>query len=554
MVIAITLENGKARVNPVEFLGRELFERYRVVCDRMGALFNRDAKANIAELSSVPALKEQLTKAGFIPRLHPELEAALGAREGAATAARAGAGGRLALVTAAMAKSGLAPFPYQAVGIDWLAPRQAALLCDEPGLGKTIQALVAAPPGPILVIPPAIAKGVWLRETLRWRPDLQPYVCTGRGSFRWPGQNEIVIINGDILPPLEEALPSGELIKLFPFANPPANMTVIVDECHLFKSGKAQRTMRLRKLLKSAWAAGGRVWGLTGTPLLNRPEELASLLSTFGLFNECFGSWTRYLRVMCGQKKYWGGFEWGKPKQEAIDGIKKVMLRRLRKDVLPDLPEKIYEPIPVEIDSEAQRLCDEAREALQAQGISLAQVIFEARSLGGAFECIARVRKALATAKLPATLDLLEEYEESQEPVLVFSAHRPPIDVLGKRSGWASITGDTPAHRRTELEELFQAGHLKGLALTIDAGGTAITLTRAHQAIFVDLEWTPAINQQAEDRICRIGQTRGVIIKRLFAQDTIDQDVEELLRGKQKIIDQTINAAATRPEQQVNLL
>jgi len=103
--------------------------------------------------------------------------------------------------------------------------------------------------------------------------------------------------------------------------------------------------------------------------------------------------------------------------------------------------------------------------------------------------------------------------------------------------------GGTPNDERTSIEESFQRGELLGIAATIQAGGVAITLTRSHHALFTDLEWTPALNAQAEDRICRIGQTNGCIITRLQANHVLDERINELLSQKQTLITSSVDAA-----------
>jgi superfamily II DNA or RNA helicase len=149
----------------------------------------------------------------------------------------------------------------------------------------------------------------------------------------------------------------------------------------------------------------------------------------------------------------------------------------------------------------------------------------------------------LAKAKIEAMLQIVEEYEEQEEPLVVFSAHRAPIDLLEGREGWAVITGDTRPEDRTKIEDAFQRGELRGIACTIKAGGVAITLTRASHALFVDLEWTPALNAQAEDRICRIGQSRGVIITILVADHPLDIRIAQLLAQKRVYIEGSVDAA-----------
>lgn len=205
---------------------------------------------------------------------------------------------------------------------------------------------------------------------------------------------------------------------------------------------------------------------------------------------------------------------------------------------MPELPKKTVQIWPVELSASLKKQCDAALEKIGG-----ADELEKLITKGASFNDLARIRAALATAKMPAMLELIEELEEQDEPVVVFSAHRAPIDHLAQRKGWAVITGDTSPEERTAIEDRFQAGELRGVGATIKAGGVAITLTRACRAIFVDLDWTPGLNQQAEDRICRIGQKRPVLITVLTAEHPLDERVSELLEEKVGIIDASVNAA-----------
>jgi len=153
------------------------------------------------------------------------------------------------------------------------------------------------------------------------------------------------------------------------------------------------------------------------------------------------------------------------------------------------------------------------------------------------------MRELLAKAKIPAMLNLVEEFEEQEEPLLVFSAHRAPIDTLAQREGWATITGDVSADERQVIAKDFQDGKYKGLAMTIDAGGVALTLTRASQVLFVDRTFTPGLNEQAEDRVFRIGQTRGVIISTLVGDHYLDRRLASILCEKTELIKASVEAS-----------
>src|SRR5262245_21495662 len=166
------------------------------------------------------------------------------------------------------------------------------------------------------------------------------------------------------------------------------------------------------------------------------------------------------------------------------------MLRRRREEALPQLPAKQYRTVVVGLDRLLGRDLDRLWEEWGRW--------FVARDELPPFEHFSEVRERLARSRIPAMLELVQEYEEQDVPLVVFSAHRAPVEALRGREGWAVITGETPPAERQAAVEAFQAGRLKGMGLTIQAGGTGLTLTHAWAALLVDLDWAPANNAQAE--------------------------------------------------------
>jgi SNF2 family DNA or RNA helicase len=414
---------------------------------------------------------------------------------------------------------------FQEAGRDWLRPRSRALLGDDPGLGKTIQALMAHPPRcPLMTVCPATAKGIWKRESLKWRPDLRPTILEGRGSFRIPQDDEHVILNYDILP---ETAP-----KLL------TSTTVIGDEATAVKSNQTKRHERFKLLTYGALKTGGRAWALTGSPLMNHPYELWNILRSVRLEKEAFGSWPNFMWLFNGVQGRFG-IQYGRPRPEVWDHLKKVMLRRTQEQVLDELPPTQIQDVPVDIPANVRAICDKAAAFLAAHGIDLTKPLEMAdatKIYGADFDEVSHARKALAMAKIPAMLDFIEPYEESDEPLVVFSCHRVPIDLLSKRKGWAVITGDESSSKRTKAEDDFQAGRLKGIAATIQAGGTCITLTRSAHALFVDELWTPELNRQARMRLKRMTQKRSVTFHRLVADHAIDERVAEVNARKKDLV------------------
>jgi hypothetical protein len=592
-IIAATMLDGEMMLKPVGFLGGGVFDTYRTACS--GARYNGNLRAQIAPMAIAATVVAALIAAKFIVNLAPDVAASIQAHQASVRAEVADVTDRADAVDALLATRGLALFGFQRHGVKWLASRDLAILADDMGLGKTIQALIALPKdAAVLVIAPAIAKGVWAREAAKWRPDMVVTMLSGRGSFRAPKPGEIVVTNYDILS-MEPLAVAGKMRRCEAFipnvtcpvfevactakktkkraakdaiavaaagpcdsrfansewhrapamttscpvlAHPMTGAVIVADEAHNLKNKKTARSKAFCKLADPAREGGGKVWLLTATPILNRPQELWTLLEAAGLAYEAFGGWKAFAALFHGVPGSFGGWTWGTPEAEAIaPKLARVMLRRSKKEVLKDLPAKIWSTIPVDIDATTMRLLDEVNID------EIVAAIKAGESLD--FKKLSAARAAIAKAKIPAMLEVVESYEEQGEPLVVFSAHVAPIEALAKREGWAIITGATSNEKRTEIEEAFQAGKLRGVGCTIKAGGVAITLTKAANALFVDKEWTPSLNVQAEDRIYRIGQTRGVQIISLVGDHPIEHRIAELLEVKDQIITLSVEAART---------
>jgi len=470
-------------------------------------------------------------------------------------------------------------YPFQRTGAEFLRSRRRAILADQMGLGKTSQALAAIDARkPAVVVAPPVVLGSWFDECRRWRPDLQVSIWR-RPYYVVPDPGELRIISYSMLPtelieertrcPFCGALTvmkavtrlvedeakewshkcvreSGGCGRLFDqredafvehvWCGPrPKNpVQLVVDEAHYCKSRKAKRTLFVRALASQCQST----WLLTGTPLLNTPEELWSLCQIFpgpGPFAngayDAFDSWKNFVDLFHGTKKKYGGYEWsvaGDVAAEAVPRLGTLMLRRMRDEVLPELPKKTRRFLQVEIDMKGLPVWNQKLESMNDE-----EVLAACAPEGS----LSEVRRLLAERKISSLLQLVSDFEESSEPVIVFSYHRAPIEQLGSRPGWACITGGTPDGERATHVRAFQAGKLRGIAGTIGAMGVGVTLTRAANEIFLDRDFVPANNLQAEDRAARIGQERAVFVTILMTDHPVDLRVRDVLARKERLLE-----------------
>lgn len=438
-------------------------------------------------------------------------------------------------------------YPYQKEAVNFLAFKDRALLADDMGLGKTCCSLLALPENvPVIIISPASVKFNWETEINIWRPEYKVTICEGKNSFSFPNNGEIVIINYDILPVwLKDKEEISEEIK-----EKLSKIYIIADEFHLVKNYKASRSQKVKQLGKHCKV----LWALTGTPLMNRPQDLYGILDAGGM--PALGNWNKFVGLFNGYKNKWGGYEFGMPGPEVSERLKRIMLRRLKSDVLKDLPDKVYKIIEVDINS--KDILNNLNNFIIKNAINNGLVKNEKDAKSNwdkviselettdlpSFEEFSSIRALLAKSRIPAMLEIVESYEESSVPLIVFSAHRAPIDELGNRDGWKVITGDTKANERRDIVIDFQAGKLKGIALTITAGGVGLTLTHASNMLFIDLDWVPGNNLQAEDRFRRISQkANSLLIMHMQSKHPLDRHVQNLIRKKMDLMSAALESS-----------
>jgi SWI/SNF-related matrix-associated actin-dependent regulator 1 of chromatin subfamily A len=426
------------------------------------------------------------------------------------------------------APEGLHYMPYQVEGICFAAARKNTLLGDEMGLGKTVQALGLinlTRPHRTLIACPAMLCPNWLREARRWLTyGISAYVlrtplASDSPTAMFPVDSEctVAIASYDIL----HRLPSGEWDL------------AVFDEAHYLKNPSARRT---RAALETDGIKAARRLFMTGTPIFNRPQDLWSILSTS--LSSIFHRQARFkdLYAVADPRSI--------PEEKAenltvLGGMlaKTIMLRRLKKDVLHDLPEKSWQTVLMDVGDETARML--AKGEWEAKGRLDAAVAAHAsmKERSSILAEIATLRRRTAEAKLPAALEHIRTVVEQDEPIVVFAYHRDIAQSLataltneGVRA--VMIDGSVPAARRQTLVDAFQTGHGDVLVATMDAAGVGLTMTRSATIAFVELDWTPAKMRQAEDRVHRHGQRRCVTVQYLVVDGTIDAYIAELAQSK----------------------
>ncbi len=496
--------------------------------ERVGRFYNRSASTGVA-VPADPALARDL--AGFL-ELRPEVGVDESLREvlNELVSEHERASATVSLSYADDAELPELPLggelhPFQRAGVQYALQRRRTFIADEQGLGKTIQALAAieADGGfPAAVVCPASVKLNWERETQRWLPHRSIAVVDGRAGGGWPPDAagaELVILNYDILGAHLERLLARGLRAL------------VLDESHYVKNARAQRTKATIELATKLPDDALRL-ALTGTPVLNRPEELISQLRALGRLGE-FGSGARLSRRFR---------DAGSDDRLHWNLRAQCYVRRTKRQVLPQLPAKRHDTVPVPLSNEEEyRLAEQDVIAwLQTLPLDLktldAKVAAALRS-----EQLVRLnnlRQLAAHGKLPTALAWISDFLASGEPLVVFAEHvAMQRAVLDHFPGSAHILGADSTFKRQQAVDAFQAEDGPQLIVcSLKAASQGLTLTRASNVAFLELDWTPARHDQAEDRLHRIGQESAVTAWYLLAPDSIDEAMGEVLERKRAVI------------------
>ena len=461
------------------------------------------------------------------------------------------------------APDGLAYLGYQRAGIAFASAREATIIADEMGLGKTIQAIGVVNDNPsihrVLVICPNSLKLNWARELRKWlvRP-LTVGVASSKDG--WPS-TDIVVINYDILAKFQNRLEFyWDLL--------------VVDECHYVKNPKSQRAKavvgyRSKEKVSSGIQARRKI-AMTGTPILNRPIEIFPVLSW--LDRRSWPSMFKFATRYCaGTKNRFGwDFTGASNLEELQDRLRStIMIRRLKADVLKELPPKRRQVIEVPANGTAELVARQRREweaneasltAMRTR-VELAKVSEDQEEYRRAVESLregmraaftegAKLAHDVALAKVPYVVEHVSDAIESGK-VILFAHHLDVVAAYKQAFGDAAVvvTGQVEIADRQAAVDRFQSDPTcKVFIGGIKAAGVGLTLTASAHVVFAELDWVPGNMSQAEDRAHRIGQRDSVLVQHLVLEGSLDATIAQRLIEKQDVIDRALDRATPPPE------
>lgn len=412
------------------------------------------------------------------------------------------------------------PMPFQIAGVEYALDRRRTFIADEQGLGKTLQALLTveqAEAFPAVVLCPASLKLNWKREVGRWLPHRSIQVMAGRGQVAL--EADVIVLNYEIVEAHGDAL-----AQIRPGA-------LVLDEAHYCKSPNAKRTRAVQALADKLPDDSLRL-ALTGTPLVNRPKELVPQLRILGRLAE-FGSGAGFERRF-GSAEERERLHWHLRRT--------CYVRRLKKDVLPQLPEKQRAVVPLALSNHAQY--ERAERGFmewlveQFQGTEELGQRLNAALRSQALVKIGALRKLAGHGKVHTAVHWIQDFLESGEKLVVFASHRDVQHAIAEHFPDAVhiLGSDAPEARDAAVQRFQNDPNVQLCVCSLKVAAHGLTLTAAANVAFVELGWTPAEHDQAEDRCHRIGQEDSVTAWYLIATGTIDERIAQLIEHKRAIV------------------
>ncbi|NXK31679.1 ZRAB3 endonuclease, partial [Piprites chloris] len=437
--------------------------------------------------------------------------------------------------------------PFQEKGIIFALQRSGrCMIADEMGLGKTIQAIAISyyykNEWPLLIVVPSSLRYPWVEEMEKWIPELSPddiTIIQNKTDVGGISTSKVTILGYGLLTSDAQTLTDTLYRQNF--------KVVVVDESHYMKSRNATRSKILLPIVQKAL----RAVLLTGTPALGRPEEL--FMQIEALFPRRFGTWSEYAKKYCNARVRFFGkrAQWdcrgASNLEELHQLLSAIMIRRLKNDVLTQLPPKVRQRIPFDLPQAAAKNLSATFAEWEKLMRNLNSDATESH-FSQVMNLITRMYKETAIAKAGAVKDYIKMMLENDKlKFLVFAHHLSMLQActeaaIENKVRYIRIDGSVPSAERIHLVNQFQKDPETRVAiLSIQAAGQGLTFTAATHVVFAELYWDPGHIKQAEDRAHRIGQSSSVNIHFLIAKGTMDTLMWAMLNRKAKVTGSTLN-------------
>jgi len=435
---------------------------------------------------------------------------------------------------------------FQREGLDFLLKSYGnALLADEMGLGKTVQTLAYLATEkqtfPVLIVAPLVTLNNWQRETQKFlkkrsrngkisENEYPSSILIRTGKAQELGKYDVYIINYDLLHKRMD-----DIAKL--------NIkTLVCDEVQHLRSKTTKKYTAVKKLA-ALDSVKYRV-GLSGTPIYNRGSEIWPIVDI--LRPGLLGTFEEFCEYFCYVNEKGKAIVLENKRASLGEELRKhVMLRRKKSDVLKELKDKVrYKEL---IDSDInyyQTELGKIWERLEEEQKSATSAFDKFSSYKRAIQS---ERQAAGIAKVPHVIEFVKNIMEIEESVVVFCHHKAIHELLHRSLSEyspASIIGGQSDKERQEGIDRFQNGETKLIIAGLRAGNVGINLSNARYVIFAELDWSPAIHRQAEDRLHRIGQKNTVFAYYLMGNGTLDDHVANVLVDKSYEIDAIMDEKA----------
>jgi SWI/SNF-related matrix-associated actin-dependent regulator 1 of chromatin subfamily A len=408
--------------------------------------------------------------------------------------------------------------PFQNIGVAITDKLNGnALIADEQGLGKTVESLsylqLHPEHRPVIIVAPSCVKLKWAKEAHDWLVRAKVQILSGETQAKIYG--EIVIINYDILQYWVKSLQN-------------LNAKVLIcDECHFLKNNLAKRTKSLNKIARGI----PHIIGLTGTPIENRPIEIYNIWHLIDPIG-CPDYFDFGLKFCDGKFKNnkWDFSGSSNEKELHNKLVSSIMIRRLKKDVLPELPDKIYSHEPIELSNleEYNFAHEDFIRCVTGQ---------EKTSIKKIYSKIENLKQLAVMGKLKQSFDWIDNFIETDEKLVIYAHHKFLVDELMKRykNIARKIDGSVSAIKREEASEEFYNNPKIKLFIISEAGGVGINLTIASHVAILELPWNKSVLEQIIDRLHRFGQLKCVNIYYLLAAGTIEEKIANIIDRKYRM-------------------